>query len=367
MNWTDQAQAMMNTWTEAQKHIWEGWYDLARKAPGMGGMPNVADPMAWLKQGVGAWTRESGDTSQWAASNIFGTQATMMRSLELLTKAWQTVAPNLETGKAWQPDLQRFLDQWTKQMVSFPERTMGAGKDVTDLWTSFLGEWGTALKPWMSSLSQMGMTGHVGEMLLGGSSPLARMLTMREDMEPAFEGLADIPTVGVAREQQAKILRALDALVDLRKASAKYHMEMAKAIQKAVERTMEHLAGLAQKGEQITSVRELMRIWVRVADQAFTEMYNSEEFTAVQREMSAAALTHKLAQREVVEIILKTLDVPTRTEVDDAYRTLHNLKREVRDLRKALRAAEAKAALQAPAEKPAAEKPAPKRKAAAKS
>lgn len=366
MNWTDQAQAMMNTWTEAQKQLWEGWYDLARNAPGMTGMPNVSDPLSWLKQGMGAWTKGSGDTSQWAAGNIFGSQANMMRSLELLTKAWQTVAPNLEAGKPWQPDLQRFLDQWTKQITAVPERTMGAGKNVTDLWTSFLGEWGTVLKPWLSSFSQAGMSGHFGEMLLGGSSPLARMLTMREDMEPAFEGLADIPTVGVAREQQAKLLRAFDAFVDMRKSSVKYHAAMAKAIEQAVERTMEHLAGLAQKGEQITSVRELMRVWVRVADRSFTELYNSEEFTAVQKDMSQAALTYKLAQREVLEMVFKALDIPTRTEVDDAYRTLHHLKKEVRELRKALHSAQAKQALQPPAEKAAAEKPATKRKAAAK-
>jgi class III poly(R)-hydroxyalkanoic acid synthase PhaE subunit len=367
MNWTDQAQAMMNTWTEAQKQLWEGWYDLARKGPGMTGMPNVSDPLSWLKQGMGAWTKESGDTSQWTAGNIFGSQANMMRSLELLTKAWQTVVPNLEAGKPWQPDLQSFLNQWTKQMTAVPERTMGAGKNVTDLWTSFLGEWGTVLKPWLSSFNQMGMAGHVGEMLLGGSSPLARMLTMREDMEPAFEGLAEIPTVGVAREQQAKILRAFDAFVDLRKSSVKYHAAMAKAIEQAVERTMQHLAGLAQKGEQITSVRELMRIWVRIADQAFTELYNAEEFTAVQKDMSQAALTYKLAQRDVLEMVFKSLDIPTRTEVDDAYRTLHNLKKEVRELRKALHAAQPKAALERPAEKATAEKAAPKRKAAAKS
>ena len=360
MNWTDQAQAMMNTWTEAQKQVWEGWYDLARNAPGMTGMPNVSDPLSWLKQGMGAWTKGSGDTSQWTASNIFGNQANMMRSLELLTKAWQTVAPNLEAGRPWQPDLQGFLGQWTKQFTAVPERTMGAGKNVTDLWTSFLGEWGSVLKPWLASFSQAGMAGHVGDMLLGGSSPLARMLTMREDMEPAFEGLADIPTVGVAREQQAKILRAFDAFVDLRKSSVKYHAAMTKAIEQAVERTMEHLAGLAQKGEQITSVRELMRVWVRIADQAFTELYNAEEFTAVQKDMSQAALTYKLAQREVLEMVFKSLDIPTRTEVDDAYRTLHNLKKEVRELRKALQSAQTKDALAPPGEKPA-----PKRKAAA--
>jgi class III poly(R)-hydroxyalkanoic acid synthase PhaE subunit len=360
MNWTEQTESMMKTWTEAQKQIWEGWYDIARNAPGMTGIPNMADPLGWLKQGIQAWTKESGDTSQWVAGNIFGTEAAMMRSLELLTKAWKTVVPNLEAGKPWQPDLQKFLNQWTQQLTGLPERTMGAGKDVTELWKSFLGEWGTVLRPWLMSFSQVGMTGHVGEMLLGGSSPFARLLTMSEDMQPAFEGLAEIPTIGVSREQNAKILRAFDAFVDLRKAGMGYHTAMARALETAVERTMEHLAKLAQQGEQITSVRDLMRIWVRIADQVFTEMYNSEDFTAIQRKMSGAALTYKMRQREVLEMVLKSLDIPTRSEVDDAYLSLHNLKKEVRELRKSLHEAQAKLA------EPTPEK-APKKKVASKS
>jgi hypothetical protein len=82
--------------------------------------------------------------------------------------------------------------------------------------------------------------------------------------------------------------------------------------------------------------------------------------------MSQAALTYKLAQREVLEMVFKSLDIPTRTEVDDAYRTLHNLKKEVRELRKALHAAPTAKALEPPKEKASAQKPATKRKVAAK-
>ena len=340
MNWTEQAESMMKTWTEAQKQLWGGWMELAQNAPGAPGMPGMSDPMGWMKQGMAAWTKAGGDTSQGVAGNIFGSQAMMMRSLEMLTKAWQTVAPKMEAGKAWQPDLQAFMKQWTDEVMGLPQRLSTAGTDMNELMKSFMGEWGPLLKPWLASVQGAGLTGHMGDMLMGGSSPLSKMLGMRMDMEPAFEDLSQIPTIGVSREQMAKVMRAFDSYVDLRKAAFTYHQAMAAAIGQAVEQTMEHLAGLAEKGEQITSVRELMRVWVKIADRKFTEMYNSEEFTEVQREMSKAGMQHKLANRAVLEMLLKQLDIPTRTEVDDAYKTLHGLKKEVRDLRNALKEAQ---------------------------
>ena len=74
MNWTEQAEAMLKTWTEAQKQVWSGWYDLARSGPGMSsmsGMPNMADPMGWFRQGMEAWTAGTGPTGQGVAGQLW--------------------------------------------------------------------------------------------------------------------------------------------------------------------------------------------------------------------------------------------------------------------------------------------------------
>jgi polyhydroxyalkanoate synthesis regulator phasin len=51
-------------------------------------------------------------------------------------------------------------------------------------------------------------------------------------------------------------------------------------------------------------------------------------------------MTYKIMQHDVVEMVLKSLNLPTRSELDDAYKTLYELRKEVKVLKKALQARE---------------------------
>ena len=57
MNWTEQADTMMKAWTEAQKQMWSGWYDLAQSSSGGQRGLGPMDPSYWLRQGMEAWTK----------------------------------------------------------------------------------------------------------------------------------------------------------------------------------------------------------------------------------------------------------------------------------------------------------------------
>jgi peptidoglycan hydrolase CwlO-like protein len=77
-------------------------------------------------------------------------------------------------------------------------------------------------------------------------------------------------------------------------------------------------------------------------------------------------MKYRLQEQEITEIILKTLNLPTRSELDDAYRSLYELRKEVKAIKKTLKEREgATAQVEAtPAPKKTASKPAAKRKAA---
>lgn len=362
MNWTEQAETMMKTWTEAQKKAWEGWYDLARGSAGsFGGTLPTMDPMQMWKQGLDAVTSGSGLTGQKVAGDIFSGQQSMMRTLELLTKSWQVVAPHMEAGTNWQGDLKKLTDGWVEQMLGAPEQSLDSALDVNDLWRSFSGEWGPLIKPWLASLGQLAH-GHLGESMLGGSSGLNRLMSLEMDgltrlfnieagRDVAFDRLSDLPRVGISRDQMALVMHLFDAFVDLRKVTAKYRTMLAKAMGDVVKRTMKHLADLSKEGKSINSVRDLNKLWLNIADDVFTELYASTDYISIQRQLSSASMTYRIEQRKVVEMVLKSLDVPTRSELDDTYRTLYELRKEVKALKKALRAATQPAQVQA---KPAA-------------
>ena len=85
-----------------------------------------------------------------------------------------------------------------------------------------------------------------------------------------------------------------------------------------------------------------MRTWYSIADRTLMEKFNTEEFLKLQNKLTAALMKHKSAQRDALEIVYNAMELPTRSEIDEAYRDIHALKREVRALRKALKEATGK-------------------------
>lgn len=338
-DWTEQAEQMLKTWTEAQKNVWDSWQDLAGRAVGAQPKPQAfgMNPMEWFQQSMSLWTDPAG-VARDAGRQVFGSQFSMMRNLELLTRAWQLVAPKLDTGQDWRSSLSGFTTNWFQQLTGASGDLFEMTKDTQALWQSYMSEWGPLLKPWLSSAIEATGSGHLGEMMLGGAG-LNRLLTMGQDDFQAgpFAGLAEIPSMGVTREHQAKILRAFDAFVDLRKVMLEFNKLTIGAMNKAVETVMEALAEKGKKGEKIHNVRDLNRLWLESADKVFTRMYASEEYLKAQRELSATGMSFKLMQQEVVEMVLKGLNLPTRSELDDAYKTLYELRKEVKALKKAMR------------------------------
>ncbi len=347
MNWTEQAESMVKTWSETQKKAWEGWYDLARSGPGMSGtsfFSNMSDPMQMFKQGIEAWTAGSGSTAQDMAGQLFNGQRAMMQTLELLTQSWQIVSKNLDTGKDWHGDVQQNTQQWGERVLGVPSQMFETTANTQELWQSFMGEWGPLLKPWLTSVNQMA-SGHLGEGLMGSSSGMSKLFNLEMDgltrlfdfeaaKDTAFNKMAQIPSVGFTREQNTKLLRAFDAFVDLRKAHAKYRTSLSTAMADAVKRTMEKLADMAKEGKSINSVRELNKLWLDVADQVFTEMLASDEHIQLQNEVSGAGLKYRIEMQKVTEMFLKNFNLPTRSELDDTYRTLYQLRKEVKTLKK---------------------------------
>ena len=118
--------------------------------------------------------------------------------------------------------------------------------------------------------------------------------------------------------------------------SVTFHKAFAEALARAVEATVEELGKVSAKGEKITAVRQLMSLWYRTADKSLLVTFNMQEFLDKQNAFTKAQQQLKLAQRAVVEDLFHSMDMPTRSELDETYQVIHDLKKEVRALKKAL-------------------------------
>ena len=336
MTASDPFARMVEDWSRSQRQLWELLSGGARDAGGSPDGDGEAGPLdgfAWIRKAADLWGRDEGILGR-TVGNLLSSQEMLGRSVELLAGAWGRVVPELEAGQDWQPALRRFLDQWVEQVVQVPEQSLGATREAAQLVNSLMWDWSPVLGPWLGSAWKSGLSGDLGAALLKSSEGFDRLLAMEQEFEPAIGGLGEIPRAGLLRERNAKLLLAMDAVEDLRKALAGYQALVARGLAEAVERTIRHVIGQAEAGTPVQGVRDMVRTWFRIADQTLMHTFSSPEFIAAQNEVAAASMDHKIRQRELLGMFYEALEIPTRSELDDLYRTLHDLKRELRMLRR---------------------------------
>jgi class III poly(R)-hydroxyalkanoic acid synthase PhaE subunit len=333
----------MKTWGEAQKQLWSGWMSLAQGANlGQGGQ--MFDPMQFFRMGADTWSGLREGPAQRLAGNIVGGPEIMTRSMNMLMQAWQAVTPKVEQGKPWQPDLQKLLQQWREDLANAPKRAASMQGDFAQLAKSLFENWTPVTGPLLSMVSQATAGGHPGAAFLSGTAGPGRMAGFGEMFQGPFNQLSvgQMPRATVAREKMGKFLKAFDALKDVQEAQDEYEKVLSAGLAESVEKTIEYLAKLAEKGEKVTSPRDLMRTWYSIADRTLMQKFNTPEFLRIQDKLTDALMGHKKAQRDALEIVYNAMEIPTRSEIDEAYRDIHEMKRELRALRRALKEATGK-------------------------
>jgi hypothetical protein len=147
-----------------------------------------------------------------------------------------------------------------------------------------------------------------------------------------MEKLTEGPTYATLWDLDRKTLGLQKLWVERAKDVERYWEVMQGAWTRALERFMK--AAADSKGEPITSGRQLLDLWLATANKALLEMHRSEEFLEAQRRMTRSATEYRLAEREIAEAFCEIHHIPTRTEVDELQRTVTELRRELRALRK---------------------------------
>ncbi|MET0680784.1 MAG: poly(R)-hydroxyalkanoic acid synthase subunit PhaE, partial [Burkholderiales bacterium] len=106
---------------------------------------------------------------------------------------------------------------------------------------------------------------------------------------------------------------------------------------KVIEGVGKRLGEMRASGERVESLVDLVRLWAGVAEKTLHEAMQSKPGLDATAEYLRAALRYRQQQNRLVEILSGLLNVPARSEVDDAYLEIQTLKRQVRALQREVR------------------------------
>jgi polyhydroxyalkanoate synthase subunit PhaE len=182
--------------------------------------------------------------------------------------------------------------------------------------------------------------------------------------EQPFETILGLPRLAAFPALDRKALALVGGWLLLQQRSGEHGAMVCLAWSEAYVEFLAELNRTAAEGHPVKAGRELLDRWRSVLNRKLQRVQRSDKFLSAQRKMLDALLSSRAREREVIEAIANAFDLPTRTELDDAHGTLHNLKREVRALRRELESVKANAAGASPPAKPAPQPRAPGRRLA---
>jgi class III poly(R)-hydroxyalkanoic acid synthase PhaE subunit len=344
MSWTEQTQAMLRSWTETQKKLWEGWAEAAQRtaSPGGEGSPWEEWGQRWRDlarkslEGLGASTT---GVPREVAERLFGGEDVFLRFVEQAMAVMRAIAPKIDAGEDWADLLRRQFRQIKESMTQAPapwytpEAAAAVTRDLPELWKLYAQELQKLGAPWLASLQ--GARGHLGEAMSGDRQAVIRMYNLFMDTFGSTAGkFAAAPAIGYTREFQEKVTSAFETWIEVRRTEVDFHTEMVNTGLRALEGLLRELVEKSERGEKIESLRALFDLWVATAEKTYFEMASTDAFAEIQGRFVNAAMQHRIRERELMDALMKSLHLPTRRELDDAYRHLHDLKNEVRALRR---------------------------------
>jgi polyhydroxyalkanoate synthesis regulator phasin len=286
MSEQDPQSAWLEAWAATQKELWQRFLSGQKEAPAAAEPPGLALFNQFFGQALP-------DSSQDVSRRMleFGEGY-----LGVAREFWKLVEA-MPAGAADPGRLQRELEALQSTFAQGFARLYGSGPLGSDL-----------LSAWQRMATAAGAPGI---------------------QPPAWPGM---PALGPTRERQEAMERLGRAALRYQQALGRFGELLARVSGDAVARLAKRVARRAQTQEPIGSIRAMYDLWVDSGEEAYAAAAHGAEFSRAQAELNDALMGLKAEQHKQVEDWARSLDLPTRTEMNTILKRLNTLRRRVREL-----------------------------------
>lgn len=376
------------------KNLWEtaqGWTkDAAAKATANPMEQATAAYNNWMNQWSNMFNMNNANNwmnnmQQWGNMNPFNMDAWKNASNEStnLFNQWYQMLNN--GFSEWQSHLQngtaqdafrnmlnstesftRFYQMWAPMWKSIQEKTFNtdmyknminpaAYQEFMDKFFGFMPEGARQYMQQMTSMMQnnakqaatMGSNGYNQMKQMFASMPgmnmtegFNGMLSMYENMQSMFQNAVSPIAKMVAPNQYTKSITEWQDIADrtavynIKNAQLQYMMYAQGA--KVMDALAESVMHKMEQGEEVKSMMALYQEWLNLSDKTFVALFESDEYSQLMAEVSALQLKLRKDMEAQMEKAMAGIPVATRSELDELYKTIYELKKEVRQLSRML-------------------------------
>jgi len=142
-----------------------------------------------------------------------------------------------------------------------------------------------------------------------------------------------------SKKISTELIEINDDLIEFNQYLTKYYKQLADTWSIAQKKTNLKVPEVPQDVEQIEAFK---RIWIDIFDNDYTELFDSEKFGENYGKLVSKELELTKHWNNITNVILQSVNLPSKEEIDEVYKEMHSLKKRVAKLELALKKQEAK-------------------------
>lgn len=265
-------------------------------------------------------------------------------NMQSYMKFYEMMSPVLKAmqDKSFTPD--QFSKYFTPDafkgfMDSFfgflPENMQGMMKDNMNKWNDTMKSMNN---PSMDMFKGMNMGGNWQQFVPQGNQFFAEMMknynTIQGQMQNSVAPYAKLFSPNDHSDNVDATARIIDMMNRSQISNA--HMQFLTYTTgiKAMEAMNKSIAEKVKEGKSFDSMQEFFKEWLNTSDKYFVELFESDEFSKTQAENSSLSLQLKHAVNGQMEKMFVNLPLVPRSEMEELYKTVYELKKRIRTLEK---------------------------------
>lgn len=153
-----------------------------------------------------------------------------------------------------------------------------------------------------------------------------------ENLNQTFSPLMKLVTPGTQKEQMEQLSNLSNEFSNYNMLNNKMQYMIYTTGIKSMEEVAENVSSKLKDGVDMSNFKNIYQEWLNINDKNFVSLFESDEYSKLQGEFNATDMKIKAAVNQQWEKSLSHLPLINRTEMDQLYKTVYELKKQVSEL-----------------------------------
>ena len=267
----------------------------------------------------------------------------MMNSQKLYLGAyegWKNFNKNVikPGNKLYKENVDKMVEQFNKIFLNnllplMPKEIQGLMTDTQSYFNTYFKSLENFLGPWSSAYQNIADI--TMESIFDDPMKLSdTLIQWKKAYDQTFGILVKSPVVGSAREMLEQNNKAIDAMIEMLVSVSEFMTKSSTVGYKYSKDAFADYIKSLEKGEGVKTFKEFYDMWSKHVENAMETYFYTDEFSKLIAKTADSAMIFKIEYNKLVEKALADLPIVTISQVDNVYKKVYDIRRELRNLQK---------------------------------